>query len=210
MAWYLVGFSPGELIATCCLPDQAKAFATLFHPGLVDQNLIANYSCSDPGGSAIVSCTGSVPNNTAISTAVAGSKSFTVTATNAAGNSASNSFNYGVTYKIFLMYNSGNAFNPKSKPQIRIQLQNVNSLNRSSSTVTVTALRVTPRNNPNVTIKALSGNFIFDSSLNFQGAAAGGGYKYDLDATGIASGNYDLLFSVAGDPELHVAPFAIK
>lgn len=177
---------------------------------LVDENVAASYSCSNPGGSTLVSCTGSVPNGAAISTSTAGAKTFMVTATNALGNSANSSVNYTATYKIFLMYNSSSAFNPKAKPQIRIQLQNANSVNRSSSALGVTALRVTPRNTPNVTVKVLSGNFMFDPNLNFQGAAAGGGYKYDLDATGIPTGSYDLVFTVAGDPVLHVAPFAIK
>jgi hypothetical protein len=177
---------------------------------LVDENLIASYSCSDPGGSAVVACTGSVPNATAISTSTAGARTFTVTATNALGNLASSSINYAVTYKIFLMYNSGSALNPKSKPQIKIQLENANSVSRSSSTLAVTAMRVTPRNTQNVTVKVLSGNFMFDPNLNFQGAAAGGGYIYDLDASGISTGTYDLVFSVAGDPVQHVAPFAMK
>jgi hypothetical protein len=177
---------------------------------LVDESVMAGYSCSSPGGSAVVTCTGNVPNGTVVSTSTAGAKTFTVTATNALGNSANSSVNYAVTYKIFLMYNSGSAFNSKAKPQIRIQLQNANSLNRSASTLAVTALRVTPRSVPTVTVKVLSGNFIFDPNQNFQGAAAGGGYRYDLDASGLSTGNYDLVFSVAGDPVLHVAPFAIK
>lgn len=177
---------------------------------LVDEGVMAGYLCSSPGGTAMVTCTGNVPNGTVISTSTAGAKTFTVTATNALGNSANSSVNYAVTYKIFLMYNSGSAFNSKAKPQLRIQLQNANSLNRSASTLAVTALRVTPRSVPTVTVKVLSGNFIFDPNQNFQGAAAGGGYKYDLDASGLSTGNYDLVFSVAGDPLLHVAPFAIK
>jgi hypothetical protein len=177
---------------------------------LLDESVLASYSCSSPSGSPIVTCTGTVQNGTVVSTSTTGGKTFTVTATNANGNSASNVVNYGVTYKIFLMYNSGSAFNPKANPQIKIQLQNANSVNRSASTLAVTALRVTPRSTPTVIVKNVSGNFIFDSNQNFQGAAAGGGYRYDLDASGLLTGHYDLVFSVAGDPVLHVAPFAIK
>lgn len=57
--------------------------------------VLADYSCSDTG-SGIASCVGSVPNGTAINTSVAGTFTFTVTATDVAGNPFTKSVSYTV------------------------------------------------------------------------------------------------------------------
>ena len=55
----------------------------------------ANYSCSD-SLAGLTSCAGTVANATPIDTATTGSKTFTVTATDAAGNTASTTHGYSV------------------------------------------------------------------------------------------------------------------
>jgi hypothetical protein len=176
---------------------------------LLSQTALSNFSCSD-SGSGVAMCTGSVANGTPINTSTVGTKAFSVATVDAAGNAASTSITYGVTYAIFMLYNSTQSFNAKAKQQIKIQLQNVNGVNQSSSTVSVNAVRVTPRGNPNVTAKVINGAFIFDAALAFSGSAPGGGYKYSLDPSGLAPGDYDVIFNVANDPVSHAVPFSIK
>jgi lipopolysaccharide export system protein LptA len=62
----------------------------------VGQAVNASYSCADTGGSGLVTCIGSVGNGAAIDTASAGTKAFTVTATDQAGNTNSKVVHYTV------------------------------------------------------------------------------------------------------------------
>ena len=62
-----------------------------------DQGVNASYSCQDEaGGSGLQSCTGDVPNGSAIDTGSTGTNSFTVTAMDNAGNQASVTHTYSV------------------------------------------------------------------------------------------------------------------
>jgi hypothetical protein len=40
--------------------------------------------------------------------------------------------------------------------------------------------------------------------------AVDGGYVYNLNGTGLASGRYSLLFVVSGDPTTHQAQFMVR
>ncbi|MFN8473345.1 MAG: choice-of-anchor Q domain-containing protein [Anaerolineae bacterium] len=62
--------------------------------------LTASYTCSDPGGSGVASCVGTVANGSPLSTATVGSFSFTVTATDNVGNTASQTVHYVVGYAV--------------------------------------------------------------------------------------------------------------
>ena len=63
----------------------------------VGEQVLAAYSCTDePGGSGLVSCTGSVAGGAPVDTGSVGAKSFTVSATDAAGNSSSQTVSYSV------------------------------------------------------------------------------------------------------------------
>jgi hypothetical protein len=62
----------------------------------VGQIVNANYSCADTGGSGLATCAGPVASGAAIDTASAGTKSFTVTATDHAGNAGSTVVHYTV------------------------------------------------------------------------------------------------------------------
>ena len=59
------------------------------------QTITSNYSCSDTS-SGVAGCTGTVANNTAINLAAAGTKTFSVNATDQAGNTATKSISYTV------------------------------------------------------------------------------------------------------------------
>ena len=38
----------------------------------------------------------------------------------------------------------------------------------------------------------------------------GGSFMWNLQTTGMASGNYNMFFTISGDPTLHFAPFAVR
>ena len=63
----------------------------------LNQAVTASYSCTD-SGSGIASCSGTAPNGAKIDTASAGSKSFTVNASDRAGNTKSSGVSYTVNY----------------------------------------------------------------------------------------------------------------
>ena len=80
--------------------DQAAPVVTITTPPAgatytVGQAIIAAYSCSDPL-SGIDTCSGTVPSGSAIDTGSAGSKSFTVVATDVAGNVTTRTVTYSV------------------------------------------------------------------------------------------------------------------
>jgi streptogramin lyase len=63
---------------------------------MVGDAVAADYSCEDAGGSGLASCAGPVPSGAPVDTSSAGSRDFTVTATDGAGNSASATHSYTV------------------------------------------------------------------------------------------------------------------
>jgi 6-phosphogluconolactonase (cycloisomerase 2 family) len=60
------------------------------------ENVAADYSCADEGGSGLASCAGDAPSGAALDTATAGQHSFTVTARDGEGNAASVTHTYTV------------------------------------------------------------------------------------------------------------------
>jgi hypothetical protein len=65
---------------------------------LLDQQVWAAYSCSDDGGSGLVSCAGPVADGAYLDTGSVGARQFTVTAADGAGNTASSMASYRVIY----------------------------------------------------------------------------------------------------------------
>jgi hypothetical protein len=62
------------------------------------EHVVADYECTDLGGSDLASCVGTVPDGSLIDTASVGTTSFDVTATDGAGNTGSASATYQVVY----------------------------------------------------------------------------------------------------------------
>lgn len=176
---------------------------------LLGQSAPADYSCTD-AGSDVATCSGPVADGGAIDTAAVESKLFTVNATDNVGNQASLAVAYDVTHAIYLLYNPAIKLQSRSRPLIKLQLQNAAGQNASGPGVSVTALRISPPGDINTTVKALGDSFVFDATLSYTGAAPGGGYRYSLNLSGVPTGQYDLVFSVAGDPILHTAPFEVR
>jgi len=62
------------------------------------QPVTAHFTCTDPGGSGVTSCQGTVPDGAALDTSSVGPKTFTVNARDAAGNTSSLQRTYRVVY----------------------------------------------------------------------------------------------------------------
>jgi hypothetical protein len=176
---------------------------------LLNQNVASVYTCTD-GGSGVATCAGPVASGSPFTTASVGSKLFTVNATDNVANQASLAVSYAVTYAIYLLYDPSIRYQSGSRPLMRLQLLDAAAQNKSVAGLSVTALRISPRGSINTTVKALGDNFVFDATLSYKGAAPGGGYRYSLNLTGVPSASYDLVFSIGGDPILHVAPFEVR
>ena len=148
----------------------------------------ASYSCSD-GGSGVASCTGTVGNGANIDTGSIGTKTFTVTATDAVGNSATQTVTYTVSYDVFLLYDP-----TKATTTITLQLRDGNGVNVSSASIVLTAKSI------DGTI-AQSATFSYVKSMN--------SYKYSLPNK-LSSGSHTLYFAADSDPTLHSAPFKTR
>ncbi len=169
------------------------------------QPITASYQCAD-GGSGVATCTGTVPSGSPIDTASAGSKTFTVDATDNVGNASSWSAGYAVTYRICLAYDptkpsSGRAY------AFTLQLCDYagNNVSKLEIAVTATAVdgvaaRAKPLGSLNPGNKFLYGPV----------TAPGASYLYNLDTQGLTSGSHVLNFTVQGDPVPHSVPFILK
>jgi hypothetical protein len=83
------------------LPDTTLPTVSIVSPAdgatfPAGQVVNASYSCADTGGSGLATCIGTVASGGAIDTATAGTKAFTVTATDRAGNTSSKLVHYTV------------------------------------------------------------------------------------------------------------------
>ncbi len=67
---------------------------------VLNQVVTVSYSCSDPGGSGVQTCTSTPANGSPIDTSTIGARSFTVNATDNAGNPNSVTVNYFVGYTV--------------------------------------------------------------------------------------------------------------
>lgn len=155
---------------------------------LLRQSVTATYSCSD-GGSGLASCAGTVASGTNIDTGSVGTKTFSVTATDAVGNSATQTLSYTVSYAVHLLYDPAKPTNT-----IQLQLQDATGANVSSASIVLTATSI------DGTISQ-SGTFTYLKSMK--------AYKYGLPK-GLSSGAHTLYFTADGDPVTHTAPFRTR
>lgn len=160
----------------------------------------------------MATCESSAPNAGNIDTASAGSKLFTVSATDNVANGASpQSVSYTVGFGISVLYDQTKAAKSGSVIPIKLQLVDAQGHNVSSAALVVHAASLTQiatsasetiddagNANPDV-------NFRFDPSLG-----AGGGYIFNLKTTGLPTGTYRLGFTVDADPGIHAVQFAVR
>jgi hypothetical protein len=170
---------------------------------VLNQMVAANYGCSDTG-SGVATCIGTVNNGSNINTAAVGTETFTVKATDVAGNAASQSVNYNVGYRACLLYDPTHAAKSGSTIPIKFQLCDAAGNDVSSPGVTVNATNVVMISTDASFTVDDSGNANPDSNFRFDGTLGPtGGYIFNLQTTGLATGTYVLTFTVAGDPTTH-------
>ena len=194
--------APGVTIGS----PQARAYT-------VNEAAAAAYACTD-GGSGVASCTGTTAPGAAIDTASIGAKSFSATATDLAGNTTTVAVPYTVVippplFRIRALYDPLMAHNSGSAIPIRLQVENADGVNISSSNLIVEALFVSSgteigpaeeealdagQSNP-------LGRFRFVSD---------GAYLFNLKTTGLKPGPYVLVLRIAGDTALYAVPFLIR
>jgi hypothetical protein len=174
------------------------------------QTVTAAYGCSD-GGSGVATCSGTVANGAPIDTSSAGSKTFTVNATDQVGNASSATVSYVVAYGICALYDQTQVHQSGSTIPIKLQLCDASGTDVSSAAVLVTAIGLLRVSSATTGTPVASGNanpsnnFRYDATLG-----STGGYIYNLKATGLAAGTWSLQFTVAGDPTLHSVAFQVR
>lgn len=165
---------------------------------LVNQSVAANYSCAD-SGSGVAGCGGTAANGAAIDTATAGSKTFTVTATDNVGNTATPStVNYTVAYGVQALYDQTRAHKSGSTIPIKIRLVDANGANVSTPSLLPHAISVIQVSSQASTEFGDAGNS--NPDFNFRYDATLGGYIFNLQTTGMGTGSYMLNF-IAGSPQ---------
>jgi uncharacterized repeat protein (TIGR01451 family) len=172
---------------------------------LLNQTLVANYSCMD-SGSGVAQCAGPVASGSQVGTGAVGAQTFTVNARDNAGNTASLAVDYRITYGINPLFDQTKANKSGSTIPIKLELVNASGLNRSASNIVVTATAVTRLSNNAPGALQDPGN----SSPDFNFRFTGGQYQFNLKTTGYATGTYRLDFQVSGDPVTHSVQFQVK
>ena len=177
---------------------------------LLNQSVAANFTCQD-GGAGVATCNGSAPNGGNIDTSSAGSKSFTVTATDNVANAASaEQVSYTVGFGISVLYDQTKTVKSGSTIPIKLQLVDALGHNVSSATLVVHAVSLVQiATSASETVND-SGNSNPDANFRFDASLGGGGYIFNLKTTGLPTGTYKLGFTVDSDPGVHSVQFAVR
>ena len=177
---------------------------------LLNQSVAANFTCQD-NGAGVATCNGSAPNGGNIDTASAGSKLFTVSATDNVANAASpEQVSYTVGFGISVLYDQTKAAKSGSTIPIKLQLVDALGHNVSSATLVVHAVSLIQiTTSASETIND-AGNSNPDANFRFDSSLAGGGYIFNLKTTGLTTGTYRLGFTTDGDPGIHYVQFAVR
>ena len=94
---------------------------------VLGQSVLADFACTDAGGSGLASCVGTVADGNSIDTSSVGSKTFVVNAADGAGNTASETRGYKVRYQVlggFPASFSKSSYNRGSTIPIKFRLGN--------------------------------------------------------------------------------------
>jgi hypothetical protein len=176
----------------------------------VHQTVTAAYTCVDEaGGSGTASCQGNVAVGAAIDTATAGTKTFTVSASDQAGNTSTKTVGYTVSYRVCALFDQTRSYRIGSTVPVKLQLCDANGANFSTAGTAVLATTLVKKDSqasPN--LAAASGNANPDN--NFRYDSSQGGYIYNLSTKGLASGTWVLSFTVTGDPTIHTVQFDLR
>jgi len=111
-----------------------------------------------------------------------------------------------VTYGVTPLYHQTKAAKGGSTIPIKFQLANANGDNVSSASVLVTAVQLVLVSTNASSNVSDSGNANPDNNFRFDGA----GYIFNLSTKGLASGVYNLIYRVQGDPLPHALAFEVR
>lgn len=172
-------------------------------------NAVVNavYSCTDEL-SHIATCIGTVANGSPINTASIGAQTFTVNATDMADNTSNKSVTYNVGYRVCVLYDQTKSHKSGSTIPIKLQLCDVNGVNKSAANIVVTAYSLLKLDStPDGTVED-SGNANPDSNFRYDATLAG--YIFNLQTKGLTTGTYALSFKVDGQSAIYSVQFNIK
>jgi len=191
-------------------PPQITITAPAATNYVLNQPVASNYSCTD-GGSGVATCAGPVASGSNFDTAAVGSKAFTVNASDAVSNTSAQSLNYNVGYGACLLYDTTRAAKSGSTIPIKFQLCDAAGNDVSSSAITVTALQVVMLSTNASSSVIAAGNANPDSNFRFDAELGPtGGYIFNLQTTGLATGTYVLKFAATGDPTTHTSELVFQ
>jgi Bacterial Ig-like domain (group 3)/Lamin Tail Domain/Divergent InlB B-repeat domain len=121
-------------------------------------------------------------------------------------NSASGSGTLTVGYKIVALFDQTQVHQSGSTIPIKLAITDVNGNNLSSAGTVVTAVGISLVSTTVYGPVSDSGNSNPDDNFRFNGDS----YIFNLKTTGLATGIYNLYFTVGSDPTLHTVQFQIK
>ncbi len=178
----------------------------------LNQAVPSSYTCTDPvAGDLITVCAGPVADGDDIDTASVGVKTFTVNATDSHNLSSSQSVNYTVAYGVCPQYDKTRSVKSGSRIPIKLELCDINGVDRSASGIVVHATGVVmASSNAAQTLQDAGdanpdNDFRFDSTLG-----TSGGYIFNLSTKGYPSGTFNLQFTAGDDPTIHTASFQVR
>lgn len=111
-----------------------------------------------------------------------------------------------VSYGVAPLYDISKANKSGSTIPIKLMLTNSEGANLSSASIPVAAVRLVQVSSSSSSDVEDSGNANPDNNFRF----AGGQYIFNLSTKGLASGSWQLIFTVAGDSVPHALPFQIR
>lgn len=166
----------------------------------------ADFSCTEPMGSGVASCAGTVPDGQPLNTAAVGSHSFTVTAADVVGNTTTADAEYVVAFGVCPGFDQSKAHKSGSTIPIRIQLCDAAGANVSSPNVRIEATGLFRVSSMAAAAVEDAGHANPDYGFRF----AGGQYMFNLSLKGLAAGTYSLAFAATGDPVSHAVQFQVR
>ena len=118
---------------------------------------------------------------------------------------------FTVGYGIATLFDATRAVKSGSTLPVKLRLTDAAGADLSSAAIVVTAIRVEFVSTAASAAVQDSGNANPDGNFRFDDAVGpGGGYIFNLSTKGLATGTYDLVFMVAGDPSAHAIRFQVR
>ena len=138
-----------------------------------------------------------------------GATTLTWTATDSSGNTGSATQMVTVSFGLCLLYDPTKAAQPGSTMPIKLQLCTAGGANQSSTALLPRATDTLHAGSTTPVAVSASGNANPNGAFRYDATLGGtGGYIYNLDTTGLASGLWQLRFTVNG--QMYSAPFQVK